>query len=82
MRTGYLHPQWADASLELNIPDVFSGEMHRYQIISRIGMVVRQGSFTGRHIFISTQAMPKGEKFVLRISRADELMHEGRFETC
>ncbi|HSC53455.1 MAG TPA: hypothetical protein VLC98_07545 [Phnomibacter sp.] len=81
MNNGYLHPLLAEASLPLTIPPAQSNEMLRYQIISTMGNIIRQGCFKGGLIYISTRLLPKGERYLLRIVSEETVLHEGRFET-
>jgi len=81
MSTGYMHPMLAETSLPLTIPAAQSNEMLRYQIISTMGNIIRQGCFKGGFIYISTRLLPKGQRFLLRIVSEETVLHEGRFET-
>jgi hypothetical protein len=81
MITGYMHPVWAEASLPVSIPEEQSNEMLTYQILSKMGSIIRQGRFRGGFVYISTRLLPKGQQFLLRIYSNNTVQHEGRFET-
>jgi hypothetical protein len=80
MSTGYLHPGLAETSLPVAIPAAQSNKMLRYQILSTMGSILRQGCFKGGFIYISTRLLPKGQSFMLRIVSEDLVLHEGRFQ--
>lgn len=82
MNSGYVHPMMADASLPLSVPNELRNEMLRYQIVSAMGKILRQGTFKGSFVYISTRLLPKGERFLLRIVSNESVLHEGKFETC
>lgn len=75
------HPLWAETSLPLTLPEVNCNATLTYQIISRVGQIIRQGSFRGGYVYISTRMLPKGQQFLLRIVCNDDVLHEGHFET-
>jgi hypothetical protein len=76
-----MHPMMAESSLPLSIPAAKSNELLRYQIISTMGNIIRQGCFKGGFIYISTRLLPKGQRFLLRIVSEDAVLHEGPFQT-
>jgi hypothetical protein len=82
LQSGFQHPPMAESSLPLCVPSTSCQEMHTYQIICPKGQIIRKGCFTGGLIHISTRLLPRGEKFMLRITNAAGLIHEGHFKTC
>ncbi|HMP93046.1 MAG TPA: hypothetical protein PKD90_09270 [Phnomibacter sp.] len=80
MEIKYVHPKMAENSLllEANRPNF---EMVKYQILCPQNSVVRQGSFSGQAVFISTRTLPKGVRFRIKILSADRVLHDDVFET-